>query len=93
MPKCVICHSIHLRNGDPPVLPDVLHGGVSNIIAGDGNGLRRREDICIARIHLFQRIGANLDVLEVRLAVRASGGSHIHCVSFVAGAVEPEGTA
>ena len=90
MPKCVICHSIHLRNGDPPVLPDVLHGGVSYFIAGNGDGLRLRNDVRIAGGYFLQRIRSDLDILEVRLTIGTGGGSHIHCVALVAGTVQPK---
>ena len=81
---------IHLRDGSPPVLPDVLRGGISNVIAGDRNGLRRREDVRIARAYFLQRVRSDLNVLEVRLTIGASGGSHIHCVSLIAGAMQPK---
>ena len=73
------------------MLPDVLHGGVGNIIAGNRDGLRLRQDVCIAGGHFLQSIRPDFDVLEVRLAVRAGGGGHIHWIPLVAGAVESEG--
>ena len=75
------------------MLPDVLRSGISNVIAGDGNGLRFGEDIRIARRNLLQRIGANLDILEVRLTIGTGGSGYVHGVSLVTGAVQPEGEA
>ena len=75
------------------MLPDILHGGVGNVIAGDGDGLRGREDICIAGRHFLQGICSDFDVLEVRLAVGAGGSGDIHGVPFVTGSIETEGKA
>ena len=73
------------------MLPNVFHGSEGDVVAGDGNGLRFGENVCIAGVHFLQRVRSDLDILEVRLTIGAGGGSHIHCVSLIAGAVQPEG--
>ena len=84
---------VHLCNGCPPVLPDVLHGGVGYVVPGDGNGLRLWEDVCIARRDFLQSIRPNFDVLEVCLAIGTGGGGNVHGIPLVTGAMQPEGEA